>query len=133
MPRWTPTTQGRPLLCLAAAIKFVLGSVEFYFFHCEAGILHNTCDTKSDCCQGPYSCSIRLCQLVHSNYELEPLYLLYFIHICKFRLCVFTFLLVFVDSYVGKAFLARSIIVVCMVCNQRSTGITVAGIPILLD
>ena len=49
-----------------------------------------------------------------------------FIHICNFRLRISTFLLVFFDSLVGKAFLAMSI-KLCLVDNQRSSGVAVAG------
>jgi hypothetical protein len=43
----------------------------------------------------------------------------------------FTFLLVFFDSFAGKAFLARSI-KLCLVDNQRSYGVTVAGFELCL-
>ena len=41
-------------------------------------------------------------------------------------MCVSTFLLVFFDSLAGKAFLVRSI-KLCLVDNQRSSGVAVAG------
>jgi hypothetical protein len=39
---------------------------------------------------------------------------------------------VFFDSLAGKAFLARSI-KLCLIDNQRSSGVTVAGIRIVSD
>ena len=49
-----------------------------------------------------------------------------FNHIYNFRLCISTFLLVFFDSLAGKAFLAKSI-KLCLVDNQWSSGVVVAG------
>ncbi len=76
--------------------------------------------------QGPCSWSPPLCRLVLWNRVLEPSIDIRIIHICNFRLRVFTFLLVLFDSLAGKAFLARSI-KLCLVDNQRSSGVTVAG------
>jgi hypothetical protein len=76
--------------------------------------------------QGPCSWSPPLCRLVLWNRVLEPSIDIRIIHICNFRLRVFTFLLVLFDSLEGKAFLARSI-KLCLVDNQRSSGVTVAG------
>ena len=76
--------------------------------------------------QGPHSCSSPLWWLVllwsDLEYHIHPC----FIYICNFRLRVYTFLLVFFDSLAGKAFLARSI-KLCLVDNQRSSGVVVAG------
>jgi hypothetical protein len=44
----------------------------------------------------------------------------------QFQIACFTFLLVLFDSLVGKAFLARSI-KLCLVDNQRSSGVMVVG------
>ena len=49
-----------------------------------------------------------------------------FIHICNIRLRVYIFLLVSFDSLAGKAFLERSI-KLCLVENQRSSGVAVVG------
>jgi hypothetical protein len=76
--------------------------------------------------QGPCSWSPPLCRLVLWNRVLEPSIVIRIIHICNFRLRVFTFLLVRFDSLAGKAFLARSI-KLCLVDNQWSSGVTVAG------
>jgi hypothetical protein len=75
--------------------------------------------------QGPCSWSHPLCRLVLWNRVLEPSIDIRIIHICNFRLRVFTFLLVLFDSLAGKAFLARSI-KLCLVDNQWSSGVTVA-------
>ena len=49
-----------------------------------------------------------------------------FIHICNIRLRVYIFFLVSFDSLAGKAFSARSI-KLCLVDNQQSSGVAVAG------
>jgi hypothetical protein len=76
--------------------------------------------------QGPCSWSPPLCWLVLWNWVLEPSIDIHNIHICNFRLRVFTFLLVLFDSLAGKAFLARSI-KLCLVDNQWSSGVMVVG------
>jgi len=82
--------------------------------------------------QGPRSWSPPLCRLVLWNWVLEPHIYPFFIYICNFRLRVSTFLLVFFDSLAGKAFSARSI-KLCLVDNQRSSGVMVAGLQIMSD
>jgi len=76
--------------------------------------------------KGPRSWSPPLCRLVLWNRVLEPSLNIHVIYICNFRLCVYTFLLVFFNLLAGTAFLARSI-KLCLVDNQRSSGVTVAG------
>ena len=76
--------------------------------------------------QGPRSCSSPLWRLVLLWSEIEHHIHPCFIYICNFRLRVYTFLLVFFDSLAGKAFSARSI-KLCLVDNQRSYGVAVAG------
>jgi len=76
--------------------------------------------------QGPHSFSSPLCRLVLLWSDLEPHLDFCFIHICNFRLRVYSVLLVFFHSLAGKAFLARSI-------NQQSSGVMVAGLRIVSD
>ena len=76
--------------------------------------------------QGLRSWSPPQCRLLLWNRVLEPSLNIRVIYICNFRLRVYTFLLVFFDSLAGTAFLARSI-KLCLVDNQRSSGVTVAG------
>ena len=76
--------------------------------------------------QGPRSWSRPLCHLVLWNRVLEPSLNIHDIHICNFRLRVYTFLLVLFDSLAGTAFLVRSM-TLCLVDNQRSSAVMVAG------
>jgi hypothetical protein len=95
--------------------------------------LHCDCDDKSFLLWiRPRSCSSPLWWLVLLWSELEPHLDLCFIHICNFRLHAYPFLLVFFDSLAGKAFSARSI-KLCLVDNQQSSGVTVAGLRIVSD
>ena len=80
--------------------------------------------------QNSHSWSPLLCRLVLCNRVLKLLLIL-FIHICNIRLHVYIFLLVFFDLLAGKAFLMRSI-KLCLVDNQRSSGVTVAWLWIVL-
>ena len=76
--------------------------------------------------QGSCSLSPQLCRLVLWIRVLEPLLWFASFILAIIRMCVYPFLLVFFDSLVGKAFLAMSI-KLCLVDNQRSSGVAVAG------
>jgi hypothetical protein len=72
-------------------------------------------------------------QLIFSTVSISPLEpssrtLYWYSHhsYLQFQIACFTFLLVLFDSLAGKAFLARSI-KLCLVDNQQSSGVTVAG------
>ena len=82
--------------------------------------------------QGPHSWSPPLCRLVLWNWVLELHIYPCYIYICNFRLRVSTFLLVFFNSFAGKAFLVRSI-KLCLVDNQRRSSVTIAGLRIVFD
>ena len=76
--------------------------------------------------QSPHSWSPPLCRLVLWNWVLEPLLWFASFILAIIRLRVYPFLLVFFDSLAGKAFFARSI-KLCLVDNQQSSGVAVAG------
>jgi len=118
--------QNASLLYSMQPLLFRLGFWLGFSFPSRNWIIHCNCGEKSFYSDpGPHSCSPPLCWLVLWNRVLERSIDIHVIHICNFRLCVYTFLFVFFDSLAGIAFLARSI-KLCLVDNQRSSGVTVA-------
>jgi hypothetical protein len=114
-PNWSPSTLGRSLFGVnsVAATTLGFGFCLILVFHRETDLFHCNCDVESFCCESsPHSYSSPPWRFILLWSELEPHIYLCFIHIRNFRLRAYTFLLVFLNSLVGKSLIGKVIRVV---------------------
>jgi hypothetical protein len=130
---WVLTDNSSPFIIKSvAAATLGFGFCLVLVFHWEIDIFIITVTSSPfDVNQGPHSYSSPLWWLILLWSELAP-HTCLCIHIRNFRLRAYSFLLVFFDSHAILAFLERPI-KLCLVDNQWSSGVRVAGVWIMSD